>query len=63
MLKRANYQVITPVSIVPSPGGHSWKVDDDGSFIFYWTGGKIVPRELVARRWMIMMILPQKQTK
>ena len=60
--QRANYPLFTPVPIVPSPGGHSWKVDDDGSFNFDWTGDKIVPQELTARRWMIIKILQQKQT-
>ena len=32
--------------IVSSPEGQSWKIDDDGSFNFEWTGGKIVLQEL-----------------
>ena len=32
---------------MPSPEGHGWKVDEDGSFDFEWTDGKIVPQELI----------------
>ena len=45
---------------VPNPKWHRWKVDNDDSFVFEWTSGKIVPQELVAmillvaRRRMIM---------
>ena len=31
----------------PIPEGHSWTVDDDGSFDYLLTGGKIVTQELI----------------
>ena len=51
--QRANYQTFIwchaheQFPNIPSPEGHGWKIDDEGSFDFEWTGGNIVPQELI----------------
>ena len=51
--QRANYQTFIwchaheQFPNIQSPEGHGWKIDDEGSFDFEWTGGNIVSQELI----------------
>ena len=51
--RRANYQAFIwchaheQFPNVPSPEGHGWKIDEEGSVDYEWTHGFIVPQELI----------------
>ena len=51
--QRANYQTFTwchaqkQFLYIPSSEVHGWKINDEGSFNFEWTGGNIVPQGLI----------------
>ena len=51
--RRANYQAFIwchgheQFPNVPSPEGHGWKIDEEGSIDYEWTRRFIVPQELI----------------